>query len=138
MFATVAVYWNQLPDRVPTHFNASGNPNVWGPKGGIWILPITGVGIYVSLTVLSGFAAYFSVPFAVDRSRPEVLSLLRRTAIAMKTTMVLTFAYISWATVRTALGAATGLGPILLPVTLSVIIVPAWFLIRLRRYHVQG
>jgi len=35
----VALYWftwsalygpNRLPDRVPTHFDAAGNPNAWG------------------------------------------------------------------------------------------------------------
>ena len=85
--------------------------------------------------MLSGFAAQVNVPFAVDRSQPEVMGLLRRLAIVMKITMLLGFAYISWATVRTALGTASGLGPILLPVLLSVIIVPLWFLVKLRRYR---
>ncbi len=103
MFVNVAMHWDQLPELIPRHFNAGGNPDRWGNKDGIWTLPIVGFALYCGLTVLSRFPAHFNVPFAVDRTSPEVLSLLRRPVIAIKTVMVLMFAYISWITVRAAL-----------------------------------
>ena len=45
--------WDKLPEEVPTHFNASGEADDWGPK---WInafmLPGIGVGVYLLLLVL--------------------------------------------------------------------------------------
>ena len=35
-----------LPDKVPTHFDAAGNANVWGPPGTLWLLPLVAVGLY--------------------------------------------------------------------------------------------
>ena len=42
----------KLPDRIPTHFDISGQPNGWGPAGVLWFLPIVAAGIYLLLTVL--------------------------------------------------------------------------------------
>jgi uncharacterized membrane protein len=40
-FAVVALYWQQLPERVPIHWNAEGIPNGYSPKGpGILLLPV--------------------------------------------------------------------------------------------------
>jgi uncharacterized membrane protein len=135
IFANVAIHWEQLPDRVPSHYDASGHPNAWGIKSGIWVLPILALALYAFLTVLSGFAARFNMPLAVDRTDPEALRLLRRLVIVLKTVMLITLTYISWAAVNTSLGRARGLGPIFLPASLINIIVPAWFLLKLNRNH---
>src|ERR1700722_14046866 len=87
IFANVAIHWEQLPDRVPSHYDASGHPNAWGIKSGIWVLPILALALYAFLTVLSGFAARFNMPLAVDRTDPEALRLLRRLVIVLKTVM---------------------------------------------------
>ena len=42
----------KLPDRIPTHFDISGQPNGWGPPGFLWLLPIVGAGLYLLMTVL--------------------------------------------------------------------------------------
>jgi hypothetical protein len=126
----------QLPESVPRHFNAAGAPDRWGNKAGMWTLPILGLLLYGGLSVLSRFARFYNVPFPVDRTSPDVLGLLRRFVIALKTGMLLTFAYISWAAIRTALGEANGLGRGFLPcILIGTMMVPAWFLSKLRRYR---
>ncbi len=36
------IAWPHLPDQIPIHFNLQGEPNDWGSRGMIWLLP----GIY--------------------------------------------------------------------------------------------
>jgi uncharacterized membrane protein len=47
-----AVYYTELPDTIPQHFNARGEADGFGPKITLWILPILGVVLYMILTIL--------------------------------------------------------------------------------------
>jgi uncharacterized membrane protein len=38
--ALYAVVYADLPDQVPFHWNVSGEPDSWGPKEFIWIIPV--------------------------------------------------------------------------------------------------
>src|SRR3569833_3278483 len=51
-------YWalngpDRLPDRMPTHFDISGQPKAWGSPGSFWFLPVVGTGLYLLMTVLA-------------------------------------------------------------------------------------
>ncbi|MEO1021037.1 MAG: SdpI family protein [Bacteroidota bacterium] len=52
-FGVSAYLWNDLPDIVPTHFNAKGEADDWGPK---WVnalmLPGIGLGTYLLMVFL--------------------------------------------------------------------------------------
>ncbi len=52
-FVASAILWDDLPEVVPTHFNAAGEADDWGPK---WInaimIPSIGLGIYLLLIFL--------------------------------------------------------------------------------------
>ena len=47
--------WNQIPDTIITHWGFSGQPDGWGPKGTIWIIPIVSLVLYLPLTILERF-----------------------------------------------------------------------------------
>lgn len=52
-FAASAVFYNRLPDLVPTHWNVQGQPNGFTPKPwGPFLLPIITLGLYVFLKIL--------------------------------------------------------------------------------------
>jgi uncharacterized membrane protein len=51
-FVTAANY-HELPERIPTHFGFSPEPNAYGPKPTAWMLPI----VQVAIVLISGFAA---------------------------------------------------------------------------------
>ena len=136
MYGIVVSLWPELPEQIPRHFNAAGDPNRWGAKAGIWTLPIIAAVMYTALTILSGFPQRFNVPFQIDRGDPEVLGLLRRMMMVIRLEMLLMFAYISWTTLQTALGRSTGLGRAFLPlVTIAAFAPVAYYLARLRRYR---
>jgi uncharacterized membrane protein len=52
-FLYLGVIWNELPDRVPLHWNIKGEIDRYGSKSELWLLPVfTSLLIYVILTVV--------------------------------------------------------------------------------------
>lgn len=46
-FIFIALFWNQFPDKIPTHWNIKGEPDSYGSKTwGLFILPLTNLFIY--------------------------------------------------------------------------------------------
>ena len=136
LFGILAVHWTSLPERVPTHFGPSGQPDRWGGRGMAWVLPVLGLVLYAQLTAVARYTELISLPVSVDRDDPEVRRLLRDLAAVLKAVVVVTFAYIEWVMLDTALGGSHGLGQAFLPVSLgAVAIVLAVYVIKLRRYR---
>jgi uncharacterized membrane protein len=52
-FVALAAYWNQLPTRVPIHWNLKGEIDGWSSKPGMLILPLTGLGVVALMHVVS-------------------------------------------------------------------------------------
>jgi uncharacterized membrane protein len=113
LIAVAAVYYSRLPDSIPTHFNFSGEPDAWGAKTGMLVTPLIGAVLYAALTVLSRYPHKFNYLWAITESnarRQYILS--RRMLSAVKLVLVFTFFYITWSTIRTALGSQMGLSPL--------------------------
>ena len=136
IIGTVLVHWDQLPPQVPKHFGASGQPNGWGSRNTLLLLPAIAAGIYVLATAATYFTRLVNLPIEIDRDSPDVQRVLTSFAIAMKLSCLLVFLYITGATVRTALGRSAGLGGAFLPVSLIATFSPTgYYLLRLRRYE---
>ena len=136
MWAMVAAYWSELPSRVPAHFGASGATDRWGGKNALFVLPVVGVVMYAGLTITSRLPQYFNLPPSVDSKHPAVLALMTELLVVTKTIAVLTFTYIEWASIQTALGQRNGLGRGFLPFAVSVaILAPILYIVKLRRYR---
>jgi uncharacterized membrane protein len=55
-YAYLAAIWNQLPERVPTHFDLAGNVDAWSGKSTLLFLPgALGIGIYLLLLLIPVF-----------------------------------------------------------------------------------
>ena len=135
-FVITASHWAELPAQVPLHFGASGAPNGWGDKNGLWILPFVSMFLYIVLTAASRYQRLINVPFRIERDAPEVQQLLLNMSIVLKAAMTLMFAYLTWASMNAALGRSEGLGRDVLPVSLLVIFSPMiWYLLKLWRYR---
>jgi uncharacterized membrane protein len=129
--------WEPLPDRYPAHFNARGEPDRWGGKRGMLVLPLAATGVFVGLTGLTFFnPRYCNLPLPVDRDQPEVRALLREMAAALKATVILTLAYLHQRAMAGALGRAPDLGgAFLFAALLSIWPVVGFHLWRLSRYR---
>lgn len=136
MFATTAMRWNELPERYPVHFNASGMPDRWSTKNGSLGLPVIATGLYALLTLISAKARRFNVPRGVNQNAPEVRAELQQFITAVKTVMVVMFAYTQWRSLAVAARQADGLGSAFLPVFLVMTFgVAVFYCLRLRRFR---
>ncbi len=52
-FAYLLLRWNEIPDRVPLHWNIQGEADRWGPKAELWMIPLLTCGLlYLILLVV--------------------------------------------------------------------------------------
>src|ERR1035437_5396037 len=52
-FAFIAIYWNNFPDRMPTHFNFKGEPDDYSGKfSGLILMPAINILLYFLFLVL--------------------------------------------------------------------------------------
>jgi uncharacterized membrane protein len=136
IFAVVAGDWNDLPLRMPVHFNVHGNPDGFGGKKLLLVLPLAAISSYVLLTVASRNTKLVNLPMDIDRDAPGVRALLQSMAIALKVVVLATFLYIAWTMVRVGQGHASGLGRLFLPLsTLLLFVILGYYLIKLRRFR---
>lgn len=75
MFITAAIRWSSVPDRIPIHWNASGDVDGYGGKFvGLLLVPILAVGVYALLALIPKLdpakANYqsFSGPYLIIRT----------------------------------------------------------------------
>ena len=130
----VAMRWSRLPERIPVHFGASGNPNRWGGRNMLLLLVATTVVMAALLTLAEKHQRFINIPISVDRESPEVRRLLRSMVIVMKAAITLAFLWIVDATMRVALGELNGLGPASLPMFLGGVFAPmVYYLVKLKR-----
>ena len=54
MFASGALAWGRLPDRIPTHWGPSGAIDAWADKslGSVFAMPLLALGLYALLLVM--------------------------------------------------------------------------------------
>lgn len=111
------VSWSDLPERIPTHFGFSGNPDGWGGKGSLAFLPIIAFLMHMLLSVVSKYPHTFNYPWKITEENAKVqYKYARSLLISLKAETIWSFIYIQWATIRVAFGKATGLGILYLPI----------------------
>ena len=115
------VYYGQLPDEIPRHFNGTGTPDAYGGKSALILLPAVGALLFVGVTFLERIPHHYNYPKEVteENAEPMYTSAVR---LMRSLKMVITggFAYIVWRTIQTALGQAEGLGPAFMPIFLGL------------------
>lgn len=107
---------SRLPDRVPTHFDAAGNPNAWGSPSGMLFVPIMAFLLYGLMSLVARFPAAFHYPVRVTRQNIEHLQAVTLDMIAwLKVELACLFTLLQWAFVRAARTNNGHLFPIILP-----------------------
>jgi signal transduction histidine kinase len=66
------IHYSELPDKVPVHFNISGEPDSYAGKMGIWILSIVGTVLYIGLTILNRFPHAFNYTAKITMENAEI------------------------------------------------------------------
>jgi hypothetical protein len=130
----LGMYWGRLPDRVPTHFNAAGNPDAYGSRSMLLVLLLASLGIFALLTVASALPRFLNYPARVteeNRARMEPLAL--DMLAWLKLAVVCLIGYIAWGTIQVAMGRMSGLSFWFLPATLAAVFgITLYYIFRMR------
>jgi hypothetical protein len=111
MLVQLIMTWPTLPEKVPSHFNASGKADDWGSKSSMLILPMVALVMYTGLTVLSRFPHIFNFPVPITENNAVRQYRLAKSLLSfVKLDVLAIFLYIQASTIRTATGEAAGLG----------------------------
>lgn len=112
-------FFNDLPAQIPKHFNALGQPDSYGNRGIIWLLPAIGLVLYAGLTILSRFPHLLNYPVKITSNNAERLYTLgTRTIRLLKVIVVVAFAFLNFRTIEIALNITTQIGAFYVPVFL--------------------
>lgn len=120
---TLYRYWPELPERVPQHFNLRGEPDAWGGRAVLLILPMMCTFLWLLLTLARWCPPWMiNLPFTVTPANAETqcrycFSLL----IIIKVEILWLFALLTWLAVQVAIGARAGLGKVFLPLFLGIL-----------------
>lgn len=117
-----------LPDTIPTHYNASGEADAFGNKSNILTLPIISTLLFIGLTFLNKNPHLFN--YASEITAKNALHQYKnasRMIRLLKLAIVLIFGLIAFKTIENANGNATGLGIWFLPFTLAIIFIPIFY-----------
>lgn len=99
-----AVYYAELPDIIPQHFNGRGEADGFGPKATLWLLPILGTGIYAMMTILNRYPHVFNYSVQITPENAEQQYRLATQLIrVLKVFAMSLLAYLVWGTVQMAL-----------------------------------
>lgn len=110
--------WADVPQQVPTHYNAAGEVDGWGGKGSIIMLLVLGWLMYLTLSATEYFPQAWNTGVQVTEENRE--RIYRTLKYMMKTTKLLTVGVFVFLPVSTAL-AVESLGEWFLPVFMLVL-----------------
>jgi uncharacterized membrane protein len=111
---------DHLPDRVPTHFDISGNPNAWGSPRILLLLPIVATGVYLLITVLAILpATRINLPVRVTPVNLPFIQHQTRNMIGwIKAEMMCLFTYVQWSIIQAARSREFHMPPLMVPMFL--------------------
>jgi uncharacterized membrane protein len=101
MFAFAAIKWQNLPEKIPGHFNASGQIDRWADKSELWIIPgMTGF-LYALITVITFIPSIWNIPGKIkEENKTAAYSCIKTMIIALKLELVAVFSTITFFSVN--------------------------------------
>jgi len=117
--------WENIPDKVPSHFGLDGRPDAYASKSSILLLPIVGFIIYLAITILGRYPHLFSYIWKITPENAYRQYQLAGTMLsALKAEVIWIFNYIAVTAIKISMGDSESLSPLFLPVLLVVIFGP--------------
>lgn len=117
--------WPGLPEQVPVHFDGSGQPDSYGHKATLLILPLISLGTYLLFVIINKKPYNFNYPVKITEKNAERQYILARNMISgLNAALIVAFFYLSWKSGMLMQGEADGLGPWFLPIFLGITLAP--------------
>ena len=113
---------HRLPDRIPTHFDASGQAIAFGSPQLLLGIPIGAVILYALMSMVARRSGAFNFPTKVTpMNRPRLEALAVQMVSWLKLEVVCLFAWIQHFTIEAARTGHGALSPVFMPVTLGIV-----------------
>lgn len=125
-------FYDKLPEIIPTHFDALGQPNQHGSKLSIMFLPVIGTLVFLGLTVLNMYPHIFNLPVKINESNAyrQYTNATRMLRI-IKISITIVFSLVVYMIIVAAKEGAAKSNIWALPIILGIIIIPIiYFLIK--------
>ena len=124
VFITLTAFYgpSRLPDRIPIHFNVTGQPDAYGSPHMLLVFPIIVIAIYLLMSLVSRFPASFGFPVRVtpfNRRRLEELAL--RMIAWLKTEVVVVLTWIESEAINAARRPDHHVSPLPMPLLLALV-----------------
>jgi uncharacterized membrane protein len=114
----------KLPQTIPVHFNFSGEPDRYGNKVMILVLPIFGAAQFFLFTWLNKFPHIFNYPIKITEDNAEKQYLIAtRMLRVVKVSVLILFTGIVLIIYLTTFGFIDGLGSWFVPVIIGVFLI---------------
>ena len=111
MIGYPAYHYNELASEIPQHFGLDGQPDRYGSKTMVWLLPGLGILLYGGMWYLNKFPYIFNYTRTITQENAErQYRLARRMMRSLNTFIAITFAYISYSIVKGGLEEELSLG----------------------------
>lgn len=125
LVALVGYYYPQLPDTVPTHFGFDGQPDEYGPKRTLLLVPAIATVLFVGIVVLNRFPHIFNYPVTItpDNAARHYANAQRMLRL-LNCVLAAVFLALGWVTIQTARARAEGFPVWFVPVVSVVILLP--------------
>jgi len=122
------MYYQDLPDTIPVHFNIKGEPDGFGGRETLLFLPGISTIIYIMLTVLNKFPHTFNYPVKItEENAPRQYRYATRMVRYMKFAMSVIFATIVIYIIGMVRGEGPGPNRWLIPVSAALVFLPVIF-----------
>ncbi|MGN7479773.1 DUF1648 domain-containing protein [Solibacillus silvestris] len=134
MLSILAVNWGDLPNKVPAHFDGSGNVDRFGSKLELLILPGIAIGMQLFLMILEKFPETHNYPERLNESNIEAFyTNSRQTLNYMRNIINVLFAYIVYRTIDIALGDEASIGWPFFAIMIALFIVLIWKIVKIMK-----
>lgn len=137
MVIYAAMEYTSLPESIPTHFNAKGEPDDYSNKTAIWLLPIIATVTYIGLFIINKYPHIHN--YMVNITEENALKNYRFSTRIVRIVNLLTivlFTYITYHIIQSAKGAQIELGSWFLPIVIGCsVILPIGILIYMKKQN---
>jgi len=112
-FATVAMLWTSMPDTVPIHYKLDGEPDGFGSKWILWIIPVINLGMFYLLGKAPNFdVRNFNYPVPVTEKNAAIQHRIALELIAhVRLIICILLAYVAYSSAKGASGDQQGFEP---------------------------
>jgi hypothetical protein len=120
----------------PIHYNFAGEPDNWGGRSSLWVMPLIGLAFYIGMSILQKYPKIYNYPRKVTKKNANYLYRMGVQLIRhLKACFLLILAYSNIDMYIEAIGKNSNIAPIVYAVLIAVMFLPiVIYTVKMRRY----